>query len=461
MTLDYYAYQNQKSTIDSAACRGQELHIAYLLKEARGLKNKEKNKIRDCWQKSLSVKDDPWEGNPFDFCQMPDSLAFTLDTSAIEWLPQFSFVLQLPFKIDKPYISKDEKSIYILENPLRREKIFKTPMLAATGWKGALRAVMVQMLVQWWKQLDESEKKKRNNCKQFVSWRLQLVRLFGTERGADMDDENYNNYLDKLGGKYQSSWFRRYLRRFISPSGSIVGRLQFYPTFFKETALEIINPHDCKTGTSMRGPILLECVPENAEGIFSIVYVPFGPFGMYKKIHKEAVAQDLIFLAKGIRAMLTVYGFGAKTSSGFGKAKERLAGEGRLLLKSALSLKDLESDAESQRSEELPRYLETADRLIEELRRSDGTLKEEDEYRQWLENNKLKYNKKRKQLYSKAKLWWERKQLEENSLQDVASEPEPSAKKEPFITEITFNTLDEFYNQVQRLATALRKGGAM
>jgi len=49
------------------------------------------------------------------------------------------------------------------------------------------------------------------------------------------------------------------------------------------------------------------------------------------------VAADLVVLAKGLRAMLTVYGFGAKTSSGFGVAEDRLAGEGRLVIRAELA----------------------------------------------------------------------------------------------------------------------------
>ena len=59
----------------------------------------------------------------------------------------------------------------------------------------------------------------------------------------------------------------------------------------------------------------------------SLLYVPLGPFGKSKETHREAVAQDLLLLAEGIRAMLTLYGFGAKTSSGFGVVEEKLNGK--------------------------------------------------------------------------------------------------------------------------------------
>lgn len=346
MTLDYYAYR--KKSMDDTVLARQEPHLAYLWHEA--VNPEKKNRVCDSWQKTS-----------FDSCQIPESFVSTLDSSTVEWLPRFSFMLRLPFELDKPYLSKDEKSFYLLDNPLRREKVFKIPMIAASSWKGALRAAMVQLLVQWWTGLEASEKEERSNRKRFISWRIQLVRLFGTERGTNLDDKKYNHYLDKLGGEYQGRWFRRWLRRFISPSGFLAGRLHFYPTFFEKVALEVINPHNRKTGTNMRGPILFECVPGGAEGVLSILYVPFGKS---EKTYQEVVAQDLVLLAEGIRAMLTIYGFGAKTSSGFGVVKESLTSEGRLLLKAALPSK-VENNSALQQPKVLPRYLEAHDQLTE------------------------------------------------------------------------------------------------
>jgi len=456
MSLDYYAFLKKNKPDD-------EPHLAYLWYEAQG--SKSKDEIRSSWQESLNVADNPWQNKHFDFCQIPDSFAFTLDASAISWLPRFSFMLQIPFKMRKPYLSKGEENFYIVKNPLCREKVFKTPMVAASSWKGALRAAMLQLLVRWWTELDAAEKEERSNRKQFVAWRLQLVRLFGTERSFDIDDKNYNQYLDKIGGKHQARWFRRYLRRFISKNGFLAGRLYFYPTFFKEAALEVINPHDRKTGTSQRGPILLECVPINAAGSFSLLYVPLGPFGKSKETHREAVAQDLLLLAEGIRAMLTLYGFGAKTSSGFGVVEEQLSDEGKLSLKAVPPPEESESDSAPEESEELPRYLEAPARLIEELRSPDGTLKGEEEYKQWLKSRGRKYNKEREQLYNKARSWWERegKQLMAAASHEASSEPEPQPLQEelPPVTEVTvtFKTLDEFLNQVQKVAEDLKKGG--
>jgi CRISPR-associated protein Cmr2 len=97
------------------------------------------------------------------------------------------------------------------------------------------------------------------------------------------------------------------------------GRLHFYPTFFDRIGLEVINPHDRKTGTGKQ-PIYFECVPAGTYGTFTLLYVPLDLIGRREDV-KEQAQEDLRAAAEGIRAMLTEYGFGAKTSSGYGVAK--------------------------------------------------------------------------------------------------------------------------------------------
>ena len=273
------------------------------------------------------------------------------DSSAIIHMPPLSFLLHVPFRLQKPYISKDERDFYLLDNPLRKEKVFQTPMVAATSWKGALRATL---------------------------WRLRYkednevtIRLLGNPRGSEEGQ---------------------------------AGRLHFFPTFFDQIGLEVINPHDRKTGVGARGPILMECVPQETKGELVLLYVPFGPVGQGEGERRAEVAQDLEILAEGVRAMLTLYGFGAKTSSGFGVAEDRLAGEGELVIRATLID---ESTADTVQPEPqipgLPRYLESPTQLIPDLRREDRTLKSEEEYRFWVEGQGKKYKKKDQQLYEKAK----------------------------------------------------------
>lgn len=201
--------------------------------------------------------------------------------SDLAQLPSDSFLLFVPFRLQKPYLSKDERDFYLLDNPLRREKIFQTPMVASTGWKGALRGAMVQQLAEWWCGFSEESRHERSKRKEFVARRVRLGRLFGTERDVQVNDSRCERYLDKLGGENLPLWYRRYVRRFISSSGFFAGRLHFYSTFFDKTGqrdtigLEVINPHNREKGIGER-PILMECVPQRTAGEFVLLYVPFG-----------------------------------------------------------------------------------------------------------------------------------------------------------------------------------------
>src|SRR5207253_2519576 len=88
---------------------------------------------------------DEWQNR---FAKQSDSISrFSLlpQESEVVQLPPLSFLMRMPFRLQKPYLSRDERDFYLLDNPLRREKIFQTPMVASTGWKGALRAALWQL----------------------------------------------------------------------------------------------------------------------------------------------------------------------------------------------------------------------------------------------------------------------------------------------------------------------------
>jgi CRISPR-associated protein Cmr2 len=307
--------------------------------------DKDKGRHWKRWQKELAPPSQLFYKFPF----LPD-------LSTMLHLPALSFVLRIPFRLQKPYISKDECDFHLLDNPLRKEKVFQTPMVVATSWKGALRAALWHL---GYKEDNEV-----------------TIRLLGNPRGGD---------------EHQA------------------GRLYFFPTFFDKIGLEVINPHDRQTGVGARGPIFMECVPQRTAGEFVLLYVPFGPIEQGEDERRTEVAEDLQVLAKGIRAMLTTYGFGAKTSSGFGMAEDQLAGKGKLALRVKLAGEGAPAVAPPEpQPPDLPRYLESPTRLIPDLRREDGTLKSEEEYRLWIERQGKQYKKKDRQLYEKAKNWWEK-----------------------------------------------------
>ncbi|NJO52976.1 MAG: hypothetical protein HC840_30310, partial [Leptolyngbyaceae cyanobacterium RM2_2_4] len=291
---------------------------------------------------------------------------------ALNYLPSLSFMLRVPFKLQKPYLSKDDRTFHLLDNPVRKDKVFQTPMVASTSWKGALRAT-------FWQLVDREDNE-------------QIIRLFGNAR----EDE-----------KGQA------------------GRLYFYPTFFDKIGLEVINPHDRKTGTG-KNPILIESVPIGATGDFVLLYVPFG------KIDESQVAQDLELVAKGVEAMLVVYGFGAKTSSGFGIAE--VSGKVDFAIRSDWS--DL---VETLAPAQQPEFLNDDGNLKQYFLNPDGSFKTEKQYKTFLQSQGITHNKK---LYQEAKKWSEANTKESGS---------ESKSLQP-IAKVSFVNLSELGDRVQEMA---------
>ncbi|MCZ7571614.1 MAG: hypothetical protein M5U01_23950 [Ardenticatenaceae bacterium] len=371
-----------------------EPHLAYLWFEAHT--SELDNSIRDAWQESLTAS------------TIPQAFHFTPDASAITYLPPLSFTLRIPFQLQKPYLSKDEQDFYLLDNPLRKEKVFQTPMVAATSWKGALRAALWQFGYKGDHEV--------------------AIRLLGNPRGSD---------------EHQA------------------GRLYFYPTFFDQIGLEVINPHSRETGIGERGPILMECVPKGTATLL-LLYVPFDPVEQSEQNRRAAVARDLEVLAEGVQVMLITYGFGAKTSSGYGTVEDRLAGGGTLAMRAELAGEATSAAAPPEPPPpDLPRYLESPTRLHADLRRPDGSLKSEAEYQALIESRGQKYAKKGRQLYDKAKGWWERegRKLAQATPQEPEPKLEPAPTEKPSVAEYTFRSLSELCDLARRVAGQLRDGG--
>lgn len=203
-----------------------------------------------------------------DLGKLPDFLAPPLID--LSQLPFGSFFIQFTFKLLKPYISRDDNQFYIVDNPIVRDKVFRLPMVRPTAWKGSLRHALWQLGHQ-----------KENE---------QIKRLFGTANEDQPDEGNS-------------------------------GRLYFYPSFFTQTSLEIINPHDRERRVG-KNPILIESVPIGADATFTLLYTPLDRIGKDEAETRRQEAEDLTLLAQGLHDMFTRYGFGAKTSSGFGLARD-------------------------------------------------------------------------------------------------------------------------------------------
>jgi CRISPR-associated protein Cmr2 len=194
------------------------------------------------------------------------------DLPSLDGFPLGSFSLQFTFILDKPYVSLDDTPLYILDNPLKKEKIFKLPYVSASQWKGNLRSTIRQM-------------QNINRCENEDE---RMKRIFGNIR-TEEEIENLHQ-----------------------------AALRLYPTFFDMIDLEVINPHNRETGTGTK-PIYLETVPVEASGRFQLLYFPMSCKGDENDISQ--IVDDFEVLAEGICEMMTLYGFGAKVSSGFGRVK--------------------------------------------------------------------------------------------------------------------------------------------
>lgn len=200
------------------------------------------------------------------------SIAFTLPGDlglepCFERLPDPSWVgLQACFTLETPWYSKDDRPFHVLDNPVRKDRVFGVPFMAAASWKGLLRWVC-RMTAKEGEELDKI-----------------VVHLFGNEKGVDED-------------------FQR-------------GALAFYPTWFNKVGFEVINPHSRTTRAGTQ-PIFYEVVPPRAEGALRLLYAP-APGAAARDGVKPVEA--LARLLDAVGALLVSYGISAKRTAGWGTA---------------------------------------------------------------------------------------------------------------------------------------------
>lgn len=370
---------------------------------------------------------------------LPDVAIFP----AGSWVIHFSFVLR------KPYISRDDCDLYIIDNPIKKEWVFKVPYIAPSQWKGVLHSSMIRHLAAQKSDLADDE---------WLQRRIQLVRLFGNEKDVGLDDTKYESFLDQQRPALAGPGRERL--KHLTRTGFITGHLHFYPTFFNCIGLEVINPHPRDTGSGKQ-PIYLESVPIGAKGAFTLLYTPLTGKDLNGAAIRQHANADLESVAAGIKAMLTFYGFGGKTSSGFGVAEDALPEPGMLNIRARLvEEKDI---AEIQQQEspkaELARYLEAPHTLHPNFRREDGSLKSEAEYRTWVESRGGKYKKMDKQLYDKARKWWQSESQTRQEKTDPSQQhAEPARTAAPARVERSFSSLSALTEIAGQLATILQIG---
>ncbi|MCD6238979.1 MAG: CRISPR-associated protein [Thermotogae bacterium] len=229
-------------------------------------------------------------------------------------LPKGSWVLEFPITLKKPFISKDDIPFYIIENPVRKDKVFGIPFTSGMSWKGNLRWTMMKVFLE----------PNADNPDKFAQIRFKHTLLFGMEKGW-VETQGWTEYLDKLCSDAREKYENMLKNKFNQEKARDVhirGMLYFYPTFWDKVDMIVINPHDRKTKTG-KNPIYFEVVPAGAKGVFRLVYVPFYYwFDLSENEFKKKVVEDLRDVIVGIKNMMLTYGFSARKSSGFGVIKD-------------------------------------------------------------------------------------------------------------------------------------------
>jgi CRISPR-associated protein Cmr2 len=367
--------------------------------------------------------------------------------SAIECLPDGAAVLRFEMRLARPFMSKDDTSYYICDNPVRKDWVFHLPMMSATGWKGTLRATASRILAHESEELSQLA---------FAEHRLRLTLLFGNEKeGGEAE-----SFLDQAGGAEAARIYQERLEQHTE-TGFLAGRLRFYSTFFDKVTVEVINPHD-RVKKAGKLPIYFEAADIGAKGMFSLLYVPCDLIGKSTEEMTSEIADDLKVLGTALRAMLNTYGFGAKTSSGFGVVEEKLAKPGKLLLRIAgLPLEKPEKPKPTKvrrKRRKLRRYWKAENQLKDKFLTDTGDLVPESQYKAYIQSLGQEYTRSDRQLYNKACKWWKRegKDLAEEAAaaEALKSEKEADTPEEPW-AERTFTSLTQMVEKIQSLAADL------
>ncbi|MBU4478318.1 MAG: hypothetical protein KKH34_04420 [Candidatus Omnitrophica bacterium] len=185
---------------------------------------------------------------------------------AFSCLPDSAWLgITTSFTLQTPWYSKDERPFHVMDNPVRKDRVFGVPFMSAASWKGMLRwACRIQ------KEMNKPEE----------------VHIFGNEKDEQED-------------------FR---------SGAMV----FYPTWFNKVGFEVINPHSRKTKSGTK-PIYYEIVPPSKDKyILNVLYAPFPGQVERDQVNPQEV---LLKLIDAIAVLLEKYGISAKRTVGWGTAK--------------------------------------------------------------------------------------------------------------------------------------------
>ena len=266
MSFDYYA-----SLAENRACpkRVNEAGLASGFGDGCTVwscRDGEKNNARLCYMKratKLELNLPPDLHLEPDHASLPDSTWFGIDVS---------------FTLVSPWYSKDDRPFHVLDNPVRKDRVFGVPFMAAASWKGLLRwsYAMTNGLVGPYPESDQEIIKSKKK---------EIIHLFGNEKGED--------------------------ERFRS------GTLVFYPTYFNKVGFEVINPHS-RTRRAGTQPIYYEVVPAGTKGRLRLLYAPLPGETERDRVKPADFIDKLI---DSIKVLLETYGISAKRTAGWGTAK--------------------------------------------------------------------------------------------------------------------------------------------
>jgi CRISPR-associated protein Cmr2 len=254
---------------------------------------------------------------------------FSLFKKYISDLLPGSFGIWYRFKLNSPYYSHDDESLYILE-PIMKEKVWQVPIFRASSWKGVFLKAACKKLNEY----VESE-----DYAQVIEHFIKIGRIFGTgsrefreveEKIIKSGDKQtiitklimYS--LKELGlnlmfVKNDKSIARQFLEQLKAYFTVRRGRAIFYPTYFNKLTLEVINPHNRRTKAGEK-PIYYEVVPKDTEGIFQLIYIPYDLVPCSMRVIKVQTDSDIHFLKLLLKDVLEEYGIGAKEKLGWGLA---------------------------------------------------------------------------------------------------------------------------------------------
>ncbi len=403
MTMDYYKNKADKfkdKLIEIIDLKGQEnqqnkkvirqqLKVPYnqLMENdmsssiAFMLLNKEDPKVaanfRSHWAQNREKNIPLDEVNSFDI--IPE-----INDYYIASLPKHSFAIQYKFRLATPYLSKDDNDLYIIESPVKKDRVFKVPMVSPSTWKGQLR---------W------TVRKIRGYTDNFVNDNPQIIRLFGNERETE---------------------------------DSKCGRLVFYPTFFDKIGVEVINPHDRKTKAGTN-PIYIEVVPSNANGTFTLLYIPFGR----TDCDKNTIVNDMNVVVDGVNKMMLTYGFSAKKTNGYGLIQQNDL-QGKLIFNELIE----DEINEKEKIQEVLGNLKFPNNLTKEDLDLSGN------FRYYDKNERVGWSSNKNRKYQDKKRLWEEYINNKKGLENRLKELKNTLPK--IFTE-PFTNLEELENKLSKL----------